>query len=130
LPSAAFVGSSIANAQWEVILRSVSAERSYRWLHSGESSASMISNFLILDGRMPRSLAFCAKTIGKNLNDLEIEYQAREESHVQADALCHKMNAHTVDTIFEEGLHEFLTGFIADNAKLAAHIEEDFRFYG
>ena len=31
LPSAAFVGTSIDNAQWEVILRSVSAERSYRW---------------------------------------------------------------------------------------------------
>ena len=130
LPSAAFVGSSIDNAQWEVILRSVSAERNYRWLYGGESTPAMISNFLILDGRMPRSLAFCAKKIGENLKHLEMEYEAREESHVQADALCHRINAHSVDTIFEEGLHEFLSSFIADNAKLAAHIEEDFRFYG
>lgn len=130
LPSAAFVGSSIDNAQWEVILRSVSAERSYRWLTGGESSPATIADFLILDSRMPRSLAFCAKKIGENLKHLETEYEAREESHVQADALCHRINSHTVDTIFEEGLHEMLTDFIVDNAKLAGHIEKDFRFYG
>lgn len=130
LPSAASVGSLIDNAQWEVILRSVSAEGSYRWLHGGESSPGSIANFLILDSRMPRSLAFCAKTIGENLKHLELEYEAREESHIQADALCHKINSNTVDTIFDEGLHEFLSSFIADNAKLAGHIEEDFRFYG
>ncbi|SMX26500.1 hypothetical protein TRP8649_00581 [Pelagimonas phthalicica] len=130
LPSAAFVGSSIDNAQWEVILRSVSAERSYRWLSGGESGPASIANFLILDSRMPRSLAFCAKKIGENLGHLEKEYASRQESNVQVDALCHRINSQTVDTIFEDGLHEFLSSFIADNAKLAGHIEEDFRFYG
>lgn len=130
LPSAAFVGSSIDNAQWEVILRSVSAERNYRWLYGGESSPASIANFLILDRRMPRSLAFCVKKIGENLQHLEVEYEAREECHIQADALCHRMKSHSVDTIFEEGLHEFLSSFVADNANLAGHIEEDFRFYG
>jgi uncharacterized alpha-E superfamily protein len=130
LPSAAYVGSSMDNAQWEVILRSVSAERSYRWLNSGEVSPYGIADFLILDNRMPRSLAFCAKKIGENLTHLENEYNSRQESQIQAEALCHRIDAHSIDSIFEEGLHEFLRSFITDNAKLAGHIEEDFRFYG
>jgi uncharacterized alpha-E superfamily protein len=130
LPSAAYVGSSFDNAQWEVILRSVSGENSYRWLYGCESTPLTIANFLLLDKRMPRSLSFCAREIGENLELLETEYGTRPEAQIQAEALCHRINAHSIDTIFEEGLHEFLSGYVADNAKLAGHIEEDFRFYG
>ncbi|MGH1467035.1 MAG: alpha-E domain-containing protein [Cognatishimia sp.] len=130
LPSAAYVGTSIDNAQWEVILRSVSARNSYRWLYGGESTPLTIANFLLLDARMPRSLAHCAREIGESLALLETEYNHRAEAQIQAEAMCHRLNAHSIETIFEEGLHEVLSGFIADNANLAGHIEEDFRFYG
>ncbi|WP_353536214.1 alpha-E domain-containing protein [Cognatishimia sp. WU-CL00825] len=130
LPSAAYVGTTIDNAQWEVILRSVSARNSYRWLYGGESTPLTIANFLLLDARMPRSLAHCAREIGESLELLETEYNHRAEAQVQAEAMCHRLKTHSIDTIFEEGLHEVLSCFIADNAKLAGHIEEDFRFYG
>jgi len=129
LPSAAFVGTSIDNAQWEVILRSVSAERSYQWLNGGDVSPYGIAEFLILDQRMPRSLAFCYSKIGQYLDLLEQEYGVRQDSQVQADKVCAQLRAATVQDIFEDGLHEFLTDFIADTSRLANHIETDFRFY-
>ncbi|MEL6702428.1 MAG: alpha-E domain-containing protein, partial [Pseudomonadota bacterium] len=55
LPSPSFVGSRMDNVQWEMVLRSVSAHRSFRWAEDGDYNAINIANFLILDRRMPRS---------------------------------------------------------------------------
>jgi uncharacterized alpha-E superfamily protein len=45
LPSLAWVGSSLDNAQWETVLRSVAGDRAYRWLNAGDGrrAASPIS---------------------------------------------------------------------------------------
>ncbi len=130
LPSAASVGSRVDNTQWEVILRSVSAERSFRWLNAGEISPRGITEFLILDKRLPRSLAFCMSQIGSHLNQLEQEYGARQPSHDFSVEIVDRMNNTTIDGIFQNGLHEFLRGFIGDMTTLSTKIEEDFRFYG
>lgn len=130
LPSAAALGSSLDNAQWETILRSVSAYRSYRWLYPGDISAKGISDFLILDQRMPRSLAFCMAKITSHLQNLEQQYGLRHDSHDLAGRMLLDRKRHSVDTIFEEGLHEFLVDRIKCISQLAAQIESDFRFYG
>ena len=130
LPSAAFVGTSIDNTQWEVILRSVSAERSYRWLNAGETTAMGIAEFLILDARMPRSLAFCADKVNQSLHLLEQEYGTRQDSQIQAENIRNRMHATSIQQIFQTGLHEFLGAFVADMNTLSAQIEKDFRFYG
>ena len=128
LPSASFVGSRIDNVQWEIILRSVSAERSYRWLNGGETTPQGIADFLILDKRMPRSMDFCFSKIGENLNWLADDYGLRHDCHALADRICAGLNAATVQSIFDEGLHEFLTASINDTAELASLIQTDFRF--
>ncbi len=130
LPSAAFVGSSIDNVQWEVILRSVSAERSFSWLHAGAASPQRIAEFLILDERMPRSLAFCSTKVVQYLCHLENDYKIRHESQVIAECIADKVQNTTIDTIFQNGLHEFLGEFLKETVRLAHHIEKDFRFYG
>ncbi|MBR9842310.1 MAG: alpha-E domain-containing protein [Rhodobacteraceae bacterium] len=130
LPSAAFVGSSMDNTQWETILRSVSAERAFRWLHAGESSPLAIADFLILDQRMPRSLAFCCTEIRDNLAMLEREYGERSPCMDLADHLCNTFMSRNIDEIFEDGLHEFLSDTLTAAARLAGQIEQDFRFNG
>ena len=47
LPSISLVGSSMDNRQWENVLRSVSAYRSYRWLNESEMNPRGICKFLI-----------------------------------------------------------------------------------
>lgn len=128
LPSPSFVGSRMDNKQWETILRSVSAHRSFRWADDGDYSASNIANFLILDRRMPRSLAFCASQLVENLAYLADIYGERAESHDLADNLLARLKDRDIAAIFEEGLHEFINSIIRDVAGVGRQIEQDYRF--
>jgi uncharacterized alpha-E superfamily protein len=128
LPSVQLVGSTLDNVQWETILRAASAERSFRWLHGGETRPLTIADFLILDRRMPRSLLYCLRKIAGNLGHLCTDYNVRRPSLDYALSLRDELEELTIDQIMERGLHEFLTSFIKSNNALARHVEEDFRF--
>ncbi|MEM7487980.1 MAG: alpha-E domain-containing protein [Pseudomonadota bacterium] len=128
LPTASGVGSSLDNAQWEVILRSVSAEGAFRMTHGRTRSAADIARFLILDQRMPRSLAFCYDKIDSNLEYLRRDYGIRLPAHDIAQETCRRLNTATIEGIFDEGLHEFLQDFLGRNTSLAGQVETDYRF--
>ncbi len=130
LPSISQIGSSLDNVQWETVLRSVAGQRAYRWLTGGEVAPIGIAEFLILDGRMPRSLAFCTAKMADNLGYLERDYGMRHPCHDQVDRLRAMLHDNDIEAIFEHGLHEFLTDFLRDSGILAAQIEQDYRFYG
>lgn len=129
LPSLSLVGSSLDNVQWETVLRAVSAYQSYRWVTRGDTNPRGIAHFLILDRRLPRSLAFCYTKICDNLGYLETDYGARMQSQTMADACFHAFRDRPIDDILDQGLHEFLNNFIASNQALGAQIERDYRFY-
>jgi uncharacterized alpha-E superfamily protein len=128
LPTASGVGSSLDNAQWEVILRSLSAEGAFRSVHGATRSPGTIASFLILDRRMPRSLAFCYGKIGDELDHLYRDYGIRLPCHDLADETCGLLARATMASILEEGLHQFLQDFLGRNARLAGQIERDYRF--
>jgi uncharacterized alpha-E superfamily protein len=128
LPSARHVGSSLDNVQWETILRSVSAQRAYRWQNPGTINPTDIADFLILDPRMPRSLAFCFTKIDDNLGYLEADYGERRPCHDLSARILTSVSNRTIGSIFDEGLHEFLQRRIADTSALARQIEADYRF--
>jgi uncharacterized alpha-E superfamily protein len=130
LPSLSFVGEPLDNVQWETILRSVSAEHAFRWLNAGDTRPVGVAEFLILDGRFPRSLAFCYQKLFGNLCYLEKDYGQRMPSHDLAEEIHNGLRNRSIEAIFESGLHEFLTDFMACNARLASQIERDYRFYG
>lgn len=128
LPSVAHIGSTIDNIQWETILRSVSAHRAYRWLYGAEISAIRIAEFLILERQLPRSLAFCCAKMQENLDYIQRTYGEESESGRQAQQICQQWLSGNISEIFETGLHEFLTDFLAANTALARQIETDYRF--
>lgn len=130
LPSVSQIGSSLDNVQWESILRSVSAQRAYRWLNQSDTNPAWIADFLIRDKRLPRSLAFCYAKIAGNLDYLEEEYGLRHPCHEQAHATYRKLRESPIETIFETGLHEFIIEFIRANTELGNQIEQDYRFNG
>lgn len=129
LPSVQLVGSTLDNVQWETILRAASAERSFRWLHGGETRPLTIADFLILDRRMPRSLLYCLRKIAGNLGHLCADYGVRRPSLDAALELRDQLEDLSIEQVIERGLHEFLTSFIQSNNALARQVEEDFRFY-
>lgn len=128
LPSLAHVGSNLDSTQWETVLRSLSGDRAYRWLNAGRMDPRGIADFLILDDRFPRSMAFCYAELSQNLASLARDHgaagRAQDVMHKAETALM----SHNIDSVFESGLHEFLLGFIADNQRLANAIAEDYRF--
>lgn len=130
LPSVTLVGSRLDNVQWETILRSVSAYRSYKWLNPGPITPRGIADFLILDGRMPRSLSFCTEKIAANLGYLATDYGIAPPSVGVARALHGRLVGSDIDAIIDAGLHEFLVDFLRSTADLGARIETDFRFTG
>ena len=130
LPSSSFVGSSLDNVQWETILRSVSAHRAFRWLDEDDMTASSVARFLILDRRLPRSLVFSMANTVENLCYLAEEYGERHACHDHAEHMLSNLRSRDIGSIFEEGLHEYVTGFINDNNALGLLIERDYKFYG
>lgn len=128
LPATSFVGSSMDNVQWEMILRSVSAHASFRWAVDGEYNAANIADFLILDPRLPRSLAYCSRQLVSNLDYLSYDYGERSDSAAMAEDLNARLKSRTIRQIFDEGLHEFLTEVIGATARLGRQIESDYRF--
>lgn len=129
LPSSASVGSSLDNVQWEMILRSASAESSFHWLHGGEMCPATIVNFLVHDVRLPRSIAYCYDEIISTLSELEREYDQSTPAHALAASHEAHITNSSSDLIIGTGLHEFLIDFIDRNAKLSATIETDYRFH-
>ena len=130
LPSVTQIGSSLDNIQWETILRAVSGARAYRWLTQGDITPIGIADFLIFDGRMPRSLRFSVRKIGANLAYLEENYGQRHASHDLVDVLQARLQHGTIDDVFDDGLHQFLTDILNDLGQLGRQIEQDYRFLG
>ena len=129
LPSVSHVGSSLDNAQWESILRSVSAHRAYKWAYDPEYKPANIADFLILNGQMPRSLAYCYEKIVSNIGYLSAEYEKKLPAHDTAVAIRKSLQKLTIKRIMDQGLHEFLEDFVARNNQLGAEISDGYRFY-
>ena len=122
LPSISWVGSTLDNYQWESILRSVSAHRSYRWVYDAEYKPTNIADYLILNVRMPRSLTFCYRFLAEHLRFLGEDYGVRHACHETVDKTLAKLRVGSIKDIFDTGLHEFLTDFIRDNNRLGDEI--------
>jgi uncharacterized alpha-E superfamily protein len=128
LPSISWVGSMLDNSQWESILRSVSAHRSYRWVYEAAYKPTNIADYLILNARMPRSLAFCYRMIDEHLGFLARDYGEKHACHQTVQQNVGKLKVASIKDIFDAGLHEFLAGFIRDNNKLGQDVAENYRF--
>lgn len=128
LPSNENAGGESDAFQWETILRSVSAHRSYRHVYKDRYRPSNVAEFLILRPEMPRSLRFCHDWIDRSLAGLEILTSFRGKSADKSSILYEELKSRSMDSIFRSGLHEFLTHFLIQNNHISSAIAEDFHF--
>ena len=129
LPSVRSVGTSIDNVQWESILRSVAARGGFRMQYGAGGGPQEITQFLILDKRMPRSLAFCASKLKHNLRYLNSGETRALPSQKLVTELESAYLTHDVAAVFDYGLHEYIGAVLKRLSDLARQIEIDFRFY-
>jgi uncharacterized alpha-E superfamily protein len=124
LPRVEFVGSGLDNYQWTTLLRAMGAHRAFHWAYGGEVTAAKIAHFLILNPQSPRSLITCVAGMANHLSRLAKAYGRETEAQGRARQMLADLEGETVDRIFDEGLHEYLTRFIRDAAGLGQAIHE------
>ena len=128
LPSNQAIGGEIDTYQWETILRSVSGHRSYRHVFHETYRPWNVADFLILRPEMPRSLRFSYDWLQTAADGLSAFYGERQPS---ADLIAETrkvLMTTSMETIFQAGLHEFLTGFLARNNRLTEALAADYNF--
>lgn len=126
LPRVDFVGSGLDNYQWTTLLRAMGAQRAFHWAYGGDVTAMKIADFLIRNPQSPRSLATCTAGLLNHLGRLAKSYGRETEAQDTARALAAGIESVTVEAIFDEGLHEFLTRYIAEAAQLANAIHASY----
>ncbi|MDP3340852.1 alpha-E domain-containing protein [Frigidibacter sp.] len=114
LPRADYVGSGLDNYQWTTLLRAMSSHRAFHWAYGGDITAGKIAHFLILNPQCPRSLITSIEGATGHLDRLAKAYHTTTEAQSRSRALLGELSEMTVDDIFEEGLHEYLSRFIGD----------------
>jgi uncharacterized alpha-E superfamily protein len=126
LPRADFIGSGLDNDQWSMLLRALSAHRAFHWAYGGEVTSAKIAHFLILNPQCPRALITCVAGMHNHLGRLAKAYGRETPAQAASARLMAGLEELTVERIFDEGLHEFLTRFITEAAALGAIIHDSY----
>ena len=126
LPPGAPVGGSLDYFQWSSILRSVSALTSYHWVYRENLKPWLVADLMILNAQMPRSIASCYENLTRHLDLLARAHGRQGPSQRLARATFTRLANANIDEVFQSGLHEFLSEFIADNNKLGGLIADQY----
>jgi uncharacterized alpha-E superfamily protein len=124
LPDSEEVGGALDFYQWGTLLRSLSAFRAYHKIYRDRISARRVADLIVLNAEMPRSLRSCYDRLNETLED--ICGTKAPECQRLAGKLRAGLRYKRIDDIFSDGLHEFLTEFIDDNAEVGQQIQRDF----
>ncbi|MCB1354270.1 MAG: alpha-E domain-containing protein [Rhodobacteraceae bacterium] len=128
LPTTDMVGGGVDTYQWTTLLRALSAFRSFHWTYGSEYSPRKIAHFLILNKACPRSLLHCQDKIGFHLERLARGYGHSVKAHARQRGLLAELAEARVEDIISEGLHEFLSRFINQNAALSLDVADGYLF--
>ncbi len=128
LPADEQIGGSLDYFQWVAILRAVSAATAYHWVYRDRVKPWLVADLLILKSAMPRSLIYCYEMLDRTLDDLARGNGTSGAAQRQARAMLSKLERASMNDIFQSGLHEFVTEFIEETARLASTVSEQYLF--
>src|SRR5215470_10623499 len=126
LPAQEQVGGPLDYFQWAAILRSVSALTAYHWVYRESVKPWLIADLLILKDELPRSLAACYQNLVLYLDHIARAYGRQGPAQRQARSVRARFENSRMEEIFQDGLHEFISGFVADNNRLGSAITEQY----
>lgn len=128
LPATETIGGTLDYFQWAAILRAVSALTAYHWIYRESLKPWLIADLLILRPEMPRSLIACYENIVSFLDAIGKAYGRQGAAQRHAHQVMARLQNATTKDIFQGGLHEFITAFVEDNARLGQIIGEQYLF--
>jgi uncharacterized alpha-E superfamily protein len=121
LPRVEDVGGALDYYQWTALLRSLSALETYRTIYRDQIYPIKVAQLLILERRMPRSLASCLEQIHSAL--AHVNGQSDQAAKRLAAELQARLVHGDIEEIFRGGLHEYLTEFLGDVDELGQRIQ-------
>lgn len=126
LPAEERVGGALDYFQWSAILRSVNALTAYHWVYRESVKPWLVADLLILNEKMPRSMASCYANLVQNLDYISMAYGRAGPSQRCARTIRTRLQNSRMDDIFSSGLHEFIVDFTAENNELGAEITKQY----
>jgi uncharacterized alpha-E superfamily protein len=106
------------------VLRSVSALEAYRDTYRDAIDADRVSELLIFNARVPRSLHFCLDETGYILSQLP-QQTGREARKRCANLLTH-LRFGSLSEVYAQGLETYLEDFVQENINLAVAVQSDY----
>ena len=124
LPDLAQVGSALDYYQWAALLKSMSGFEPYRRKHHALRPID-VAEFVILDPEFPRSLRFSVDRMEQALGSIG---SVRLDSGAVAAiaALRELLEKNTAESLFDQGLHEFLDAFLQRVSRLHAALQDEY----
>jgi len=111
LPDTSMVGSPLDYYQWGALLKSLSGFEAFqRRYHTGLRPID-VAEFVILEPEFPRSLRFCVNSMAKALTRIGTSGPDCDTC-LALSGLAKRLEEHSPKSIFEQGLHEYLTEFL------------------
>ena len=122
LPRVEDVGGALDYYQWAALLRSVSAFETYRTLYRDQIFPIKVAQLMLLEQKMPRSLAACFAQVNEALE--RIEGQHDKGAKRLAGELHVRLTHADIEEIFQAGLHEYLETCLDDIGELGNRIQK------
>jgi uncharacterized alpha-E superfamily protein len=122
LPSVHDVGGAADYYQWGSLLKSVSAFEAYRKIYRDVISPLRVAELLILRDDMPRSLHACMNEVEAAL--IDINGASGREARRRAGEQHAALHFGRIETVFRQGLHEYLIDFLAQTDRLGRDIRD------
>ena len=113
------------NFQLEMILRSISSYRSFMWKNQNTINSKKVSNFLISDKDMPRSLMFSIQETLRCIKVIHNRNIYKSKCYKTAQNIQKKIKSRRMISNY----YSFLNDLIELNMKLANEIEDEFNFH-
>lgn len=128
LPEGEQVGGALDRDQWTTILQTVSARTAYRLIYRDTLKPWLIADLLIFRRELPRSLSASAAESVTLLAELGDRTGRQGKADRLARQRASRLLESDIESLFQQGLHEYLQRFIRENAALDRAIAAQFRF--
>jgi uncharacterized alpha-E superfamily protein len=109
---------------WAAVLRSVSGYEIYRKTYHDTITPARVAELLILRADMPRSLLVSVSNVQKHL--LVLANTRSDATLRQVGLLQAQLKFAHIDDILQQGLHTYLTAFLARMSEIGQGINRDF----
>jgi uncharacterized alpha-E superfamily protein len=124
LPDLAMVGSALDYYQWAALLKSLSGFEAFRRKYHAGFRPLDVEEFVVFEEDFPHSIAFAVERMGRSLATIGLDN--KERTAAAFAALQATLASRSAETVFSDGLHEFMAVFLLQLEAFHGALAEDF----